>query len=218
VETQTHQESVASKMENRLLGGLLCVGALIMVLAMLLHPEGLSLSSINAAMLRWVHGGLILIIALSYFAVAVFVDRVRQGGRSMRLGLTFYTIGAGGFIAGALISGFVLTDLAERYAKPGQDALAFEHLRHLAYAGNQSLASLGTISYGAAGLAWAMPLIARGSFSKIVGLCSVIIGVVLVSVGLFGSGLNVVSMTLLTALIAIWKSIIGVWFFLEESP
>lgn len=199
-------------------GIVLVAATLVSILAMAHHPSvgshdasaAIAEIGTKATLNRIVHGVLIALVGLELWAYTVFADRLRRARDIVRLGSIAYAIGSGAMIGAALISGFVVTRLAARYAEAGADPAAFANLAHFAMSGNQALAQLGTIAISAAILAWSIALLHERALRwlAIVGLAASVLPALALVVGVIR--LDVSGMTLVVVAEAVWNLAVGV--------
>lgn len=202
---------------NRWLGTLLLGTGVSMIAVMLHHPDGVNADEATTGTMRWVHGSLMFMIILNSYAVLRFADRVKSRECDLMLGSIFYWIGIAAFLGGALVSGFAQSSVFDLYDQEVLTRDAFETLNLLAAILNQSLISLGLLSFGASGLIWAIPLISSDSSTKFVGGTSFIVGACLITFPLLGSALSVFTLTALTGLIVLWHGSIAIWFLQNKK-
>jgi hypothetical protein len=199
-------------------GIVLIAATLASIVAMAHHPSigsheaGAAIAEIHAkaGVNRLVHGVLIALIALELCAFLVFAHRIGTRRDAVRLGVVAWSIGTGAMIGAALISGFVITELAAHYAETTVDPSAFAHLARLAMSGNQALAQLGTIAFSAAILAWSLALLRdperRGL--ALIGLAASVLPALALAAGVIR--LDVTGMTLVVAAEAVWNVAAGI--------
>ena len=208
----------------RTAGIVLIAASLLSILLMAHHPTAgthdhaaLAADLAGSANLsRFVHGGLIALIAAQIFAFTIFVTRIDSGRSAARAGLVAYAIGAGAMIGAALISGFVVSDLAERYAD-GTDADLFVQLARFAMTGNQALAKLGVVAMSAAIVLWAIAFMhrRRGHWLAIVGLLAGVLPAAALALGFIR--LNVTGMMLVVVAETAWNLAAGV-YLIRSKP
>jgi hypothetical protein len=208
----------ADAVSARRAGIVLIAATIVSIVAMAHHPSvgshdpaaAIAEIGTKATLNRIVHGVLIALMGLELYAFAVFADRL--GGRrdAVRLGFIAYAIGVGAMIGAALISGFVVTQLAAHDTYAGVDASAFANLARLAMAGNQSLAELGVIAISVAILAWSIALLHDRSqrWLAIVGLAASVLPALALVAGVIR--LDVSGMTLVVVAEAVWNVAVGV--------
>ena len=193
---------------NKRVGTFMLVSSLLMVFAMLHHPESTSQNSDQDAMTKWVHGVLIFLLVFNAFGMGCLVEFLKAAGRDTNLAMLFYYIGLGSMIGATLLSGFVQTSLPQFFSP---DTVMFSDLSKFSAILNQTFAKLGVISFGAAGLFMLPALIADKGITRLVGIVGGIAGLGLIVSMLAGFYLTVLIMTILTVFIALWHIMIGVW-------
>jgi hypothetical protein len=217
--TQTALRPEPNEARDRLVGGILVATSLLSVLLMAHHPTirapGQSAAAIvaemaeKAATSKRVHGGLLALLAAQSFAFLELSLRVGLARRAVRAALLAYGIAWFAMTCAALISGFVLPNLALNYANaPGVDAEALRYSLSACAAGNRALASYSAVSASVA-----------------IGLISLVLGSqhrALAALGLLVSAgpafaillgvlhLEVSGMTLVVASQTLWYVAIGV--------
>jgi hypothetical protein len=204
--------------EARTAGIILVAASLLAILMMAHHPTagthdgaGLAAEIADKAQLsRFVHGVLIALIALQLFAFTIFCKRLGADRILVTAGLVGYAIGTGAMIGAALISGFVVSDLAAHYASlPGAEQTVFIDLARVCMTGNQALARLGVVAASAGIVLWSIVLVASRR-SAWLGFVGIIAGVAPAMALLFGAlHLDVQGMTLVVVCQAIWNVAVG---------
>jgi hypothetical protein len=195
------------------------VGSILSVFAMGHHPSvsGSGAAAVaelarEAALARLVHGSLIALMVAMIYGFWVFAERLDLSAGAVRLGMVSYLVGVGAMIGAALISGFVVTGLGERYA--GADPAAIEAVRHLmsfGHAGNQALAKLGVLAMSAAILLWSTRLARRTGANRAIGWLGVAVGLVPPVLLLSGRlQLHVAGMGAVVIAQGVWNLAIGV--------
>ena len=199
---------------NKRTGTLLLIGAFLTVFTMLQHPQGVSDDGYQNSAIKWVHGGLMLVLVLNASGLACLVGFFKARSRDLHLGMLFYYIGLGSIIGAALVSGFVQTSLVHAFSV---DTETFSNFNKFSSIFNQSLAKLGMISFGAAGLCLGPVLIAENGVSRLVGITGCVVGIVLILSILNGFYLSVLNMTILAIFVAIWHVAIAIWLIKREQ-
>lgn len=165
----------------------------------------------KAALNRFVHGALIGLLALLLFAFLEFSARPGFTGPLVRAARLAVVIGVAASITAASINGFVVTDLAARYADADAAALdALRHLLRLCWQANQVFAALGEIARGLAVVLWSCALLQLGR-SRLVGLAGLLLGglpVVLVLAGALRLDVHGAMLALLAT--ALWNLLLAV--------
>jgi hypothetical protein len=202
----------------RTAGIVLIAASLLSILLMAHHPtpgthDSASLAAAIAAkadLSRFVHGGLITLIGIELFALGVFCSAIGSDRSAVRAGFVAYAIGAAAMMGAALISGFVVSDLADHYAS-APDADAFAALAQLAWAGNQALAKLGVVAMSLATALWAIAFLQarRALWVAIVGLVAGVVPVAALVLGLIR--LDVTGMLLIVVAWTAWNLAAGIY-------
>jgi hypothetical protein len=208
----------ASSKTDQLSGYMLCAGALISILFMLLHPD-VSAHSPDLAMAellressvsRIVHGTLLIVLTIIFFAVERFSMRLTANGIESGLGLTFYRLGYFSFVIATMISGFIVPDLGAHYAtKLGPDQLVFFDLARLAGTANQVFSKLASIANGLTAVCWGVSMLWAKGEVRTIGAGFVLIGLTIASSILLGLKLSVHGMTLIVVGLSIWQGLMG---------
>lgn len=165
----------------------------------------------KALLSRFVHGGLIALIAVQLFAFTVFCRWLGAENSAVGAGLVAYAIGTGAMIGAALISGFVVSDLATHYASESASASqTFMDLLRLSMTGNQALAKLGVFAMSTAIVLWAFTLFRarRAMWVAIVGLLAGLVPAIALATGLIH--LDVTGMLLVVIAETVWNLSVGV--------
>jgi hypothetical protein len=207
--------------------GIILLGAtLLAVLMMAHHPSAGSHDSAalaieigeKAGTSRLVHGVLIALIGAQLFALCVFCDRIGSARPAVRAGLVAYSIGAGAMIGAALISGFIISNLAAHYAQPAPaDSVPFIELARLCMIGNQALAKLGVVAMSAAILLWSIALFHASRRHAWIAAIGVLAGAA-PAIGLIVGALqlDVRGMTLVVVCQTAWLAAVGVQLIRRE--
>lgn len=150
------------------IGSIIGIATLLAILMMAHHPtvsahgmpEVVAEIARKAALDRYIHGGLIALLAALLFGFGEYSARAGMDRPLVRAALLAYAIGVAASIGAALINGIVAPELSLRYV--GADAAALEQLRHLlrlCWRGNQALAGLGEIGRGLGVVLWSCALL-----------------------------------------------------------
>lgn len=190
-----------SASEARNAGIVLIATTLLAIVMMAHHPTAGSHDSAdlarqvsdNAMLSRVVHGTLIALIATQLYVFMIFSERIGTPRGAARIGLFAYAIGAIAMTGAALISGFLVSDLAMHYADmPADHTAAFADLALFAMTGNQVLAKLGVLAMSAGILAWSIALFGDrenrwlafvGFFASLAPAVALLIGAIRLNVG-----------------------------------
>jgi len=192
---------VPAPAEVRNAGIVLIATTLLAIVMMAHHPTAGSHDSVElarqisemATLSRVVHGVLIALIVIQLYVFLIFSEWIRASRGIARFGLFAYAFGAIAMTGAALISGFLVSDLAAHYADmPADHAAAFADLALFAMTGNQVLAKLGVIAMSAGILAWSIALIGAretrwlaivGFFASVGPAAALLAGVIRLNVG-----------------------------------
>jgi hypothetical protein len=218
----THDEipiSAQSNHDARVAGIVLVVVPLLSILMMAHHPSAGShdpaalVAEIaeKSRLSRIVHGVLIALMGAELFAFIAFCRQLGFERSAVRAGFVAYSIGTGAMIGAALISGFIISDLAAHYVQqPSGDALAFVDLSRLAMIGNQALAKLGVVAMSAAIVLWSAALFHSGR-DRWVGIAGFLAGLGPAIALVIGAvRLDVGGMTLVVVCQAAWIVMVGI--------
>lgn len=219
--TTSNERSLAGQSDPavRTAGIILIASSVLAVLFMAHHPTAETHDAAALAadiggkvwLSRLVHGGLIALIAVQLFAFTVFCRWVGAERTTVGAGLIAYAIGTGAMIGAALISGFVVSDLATHYANEGaSESKTFVDLLRLSMTGNQALANLGVFAMSTAIVLWALALFRtrRPMWVAVVGLLTGLLPAIALAAGLIH--LNVVGMLLVVIAQTVWNLSVGV--------
>lgn len=157
-----------------------------------------------------VHAAMIAILALLLFAFAVF--SLRRGlGKQLVLGaLIAQAIATGAMIVAAMISGFVIPDVAARYAHAPPDGMTFAvQVIAIAAGVNQLFARLGVIGMSVAIVLWSADLVRTSGFVRITGAVGFGAAAVQAGVLAFGGRLTPLTLEIVVLAQAIWYCALG---------
>ena len=205
---------------NARTAGIVLVAATLLSILMMAHhpsagshdPAALVAEIADKSQLsRIVHGVLIALMGAELFAFIAFCRRLGFERSAVRAGFVAYSIGTGAMIGAALISGFIVSDLAAHYVQqPSGDAMAFVDLSRLAMIGDQALAKLGVVAMSAAIVLWSAALFRSGQ-DRWVGIAGFVAGLGPAIALLVGAvRLDVGGMTLVVVCQAAWIVIVGI--------
>jgi len=219
--TTSNERSLAGSSDPaaRTAGIILIASSVLAVLFMAHHPtaethDAAALAADiggKASLSRLVHGALIALIAVQLFAFTVFCRWVGAKRSAVGAGLVAYAIGTGAMIGAALISGFVVSDLAAHYAsEAATESQTFVDLLRLSMTGNQALAKLGVFAMSTAIVLWAFALFrARNAlWIAIVGLVAGLGPAIALATGVIH--LDVVGMLLVVIAQTVWNLSVGI--------
>ncbi len=208
--------SALSSNDRRAAGAALVLATVFSLLVIAFHPSdgpnlaGMIARAEMAGAAETVHGILITLALCWLVALASFAADLGLHRGLVRTGLILYGVGVIALIAGALINGFVTTDVAGRLREGGADEALRQAIGQLLWAANQALIKFGTIAMSAGIASWAIeqirgPLLVR--LTGAVGLLASLAGV-LVPMGWIGVD-TVLGMTVVIAMQGAWYLAVG---------
>ncbi len=165
-----------------------------------------------------VHGAMIVIVGVYYWAFAAFTRALPARRASGDLALVAAAGGTIMFAGAAVISGFAVPGFAQILPTGAGEAEVQVALR-LAYAGNQALALLGTLAYGLALGGWGVALL-RGDalVHRGVGALGLAAGALMIGLVTVGQrSLDVGGMTLIVLILGAWAIAAG-WWLMVHAP
>ena len=212
--------------EARNAGIALIATTLLAIVMMAHHPtagshDGAVLAreiSDKASLSRMVHGVLIVLIVAQLYLFMIFSERIGGSRGSVRIGLFAYAFGVIAMTGAALISGFLVSDLAEHFAEmPADRTAAFSDLALFAMTGNQVLAKLGVVAMSGGILAWSIALFGErenrwlayvGLFASLAPAAALLFGAI---------RLNVSGMMIVVLCEAAWNIAAGIFLIRSKS-
>lgn len=167
-------------------GALLIAATLLEMLAMAHHPEVYShdLSQaieqlrMLAGVSALVHGILITLMWLGFFALSEFTLRRNPARTVIRFGFMAYAAGIAALTGAAIVSGFITPRVAQ--ASAGLDATDLKitwQLLNLCVLCNQALARVGVVAMSAAIAAWSLDLVRAPGMERVLGVFGIAIAV-----------------------------------------
>jgi hypothetical protein len=193
---------------------ILLIAALLEVAAMLHHPSVQTPDPLEAARemvalsfpAAMVHGLLITLLLLVSYGCAVFVSRRGLARPLIGIGSIFYAAGVVVMIGAALVSGFVLSDLARLLPHAtAADSQGLESLFILCRVLNQTCANFGVMAMSVAIACWSLDLLGSFGISRVVGAWGCLVGIVpVLALPLRWIHLDVHGMAQVVALHASW--------------
>jgi hypothetical protein len=181
-DSNTHSDSPHS---NSRIAGFALIGVSVLAAVVMSHHPVAGASDIagvaaEISRLAWldraVHGTLMAllgILLLSYIEISYHLGLQNSLVRSA---LAAYAIGTCTMFGAALIDGFVVSWLGERYAQASaSDLQAFGHILHLTSAGNQALADFATVAMSAGYGFWSVALLRRPNVSRWLGISGILL-------------------------------------------
>lgn len=157
-----------------------------------------------------VHAAMIAIIAALLFALAVFSLRRGLAKEAVLGALVAQAIGSAAMIAAAMISGFVIPDIAARFANAPPDAMKVAVQVIAIGAGtNQLFAKLGVIGMSLAIVLWSADLVRTPGFVRMAGILGFAAGAL--ALGMLVSGVHLTPLTLGVIVLghALWYCALG---------
>ena len=200
-------------------GWLLAITSLLSLVFMLHHPSVSSTTtdqivaevSGEARLSMTVHGVLIALIFVQFYALAVLSVRLGLRRGPVIAGLTAQATGVLAMLGAALISGFLVPDLAEHLSGASPEALEMGR-QQMAFAhhANQRLAEVGVVAMATAIAMWSAVLLATSGANRLIGAAGLLLGSALATAMLAGRiTLHVHGMTLVLAILTLWYLAVG---------
>ncbi len=198
--------------------------AVLALFAMLHHPtiaahgaeEALAEIRTEQPLNATVHGVMIAVVLLYHWCFSVLGAWLGRGRSAVSLAQLALHVGTGAFVGAALVSGFVVPELAARVEPTAQGVgTALVTL----FAVNQALARLGTVAFGVAIAAWAVALLLQrpqgaAMLSRAVGAAGLLAGAAMVLGLLTGLWtLNVTGMTIVVVILGGWGCAAAAWLW-----
>ena len=219
-------ESVQSELNWRPAGplrgmGIVLIGAAVLQVPVMAHHPTAKTPDVARAIeqLRaiaplsaWVHGVLILLMLIAFYALVEFsLYRGLHRGQ-IRAGLIAYALGVLAMTGAALISGFVTTHVAILTPTANEmDLRMTGQILVLCGVLNRALASLGAIAMSVGIALWSLDLLSGGRFARVLGVLGILIGSVTATALVSGTlRLDVHGMLLVVVLQSIWTAGVGV--------
>ena len=201
------------------IAGLILLIVSILSLAIIIHHPTLGTPGhdnlaeeavVEARLNGFVHGALIIANILFYFALTILSDQLgckRLAVRAAQLSFATATIS---MIGAALVSGFIVPDLAAHLVQD-QHPAAFPTQLKLLGAMNQTFAKTGVIGYGFAIFFWSSAFLRFSGVTRIIGIYGLTIGIVFIA-GILSSHLvlDVTGITQVLAAMILWFIAIAV--------
>ncbi len=187
MEQENAATSPANQSSGRIAGIVIALATVVMILFMAHHPlpspgdtnhfirEMVKQGTASAV----VHGVLIGAISLLMLGFTGLGDQLGWNYLSVRAGAMAYAIGCAGMTTAALIDGFVLPELAARYASSqGNDLETFHTVMLLLSLAISAVARLGVFGLALAVMLWSLALVWRAEGKSAVGALGLVAGVV----------------------------------------
>ncbi len=207
--------------EATLAGAVLLVSSVLSVVFMSHHPTvgahdtGAMLLEVSekARLSALVHGALIALLGAETFALFELSGRLGWGRAPVRAAALFYLVGALAMVGAALISGFILPDVAQRFTGDATQATAGESLRQLLGAcaiTNRTLARFSTVAMSVSFALWSGVLWKSGGPARLVAMLGAPVSVIPAAAILAGAlRLEVAGMTAVTVAHGAWCAAAG---------
>jgi hypothetical protein len=221
------QTSLLHGQSTRITGALLIAASLLSVVAMAHHPmvttpdltQAIQQLKDKAGLSAWVHGILIALMLVSFYAFTEFSLRRGLQQPLVRAGLIAYGAGVVAMIGAASISGFVTAQIPTLAAQTGDKELhVMAMLINLCVLLNRTMANLGAVTMSVGIFAWSLNLVRDAGYARVLGIVGVLIGlspaVALISGGLH---LDVHGMLLVVVLQAVWNVGVGALLMLRAD-
>ena len=168
-----------------------------------------------SALTGTVHGALMVLMLVALYCLTQHC--LQRGLRRplVRAGLIAYATGTLAMLGAALVSGFLIVDVASHlaYSTPAEQHVS-EQLLALCHTFNQTLATFGTVALSAGIALWSIDLLRSAGLARWIGVLGCVIGL-LPTVGL-ASGLlhlNVHGMGAVVLLQTCWSIGMGVLIY-----
>ncbi|MFQ5527379.1 MAG: hypothetical protein ACE5GX_14085 [Thermoanaerobaculia bacterium] len=208
-------------------GLVLIVAPLLSVFAMAHHPtaHGETTADRLSSMIRqatlgsWVHGALIALMVAIFIALVTFAGRLGWTSGRVRAGVIAYFVGVICMVGAALVSGFLVPGLAERYVDSSPTEMeASLPVFHLAHEANQALAKAGAVGMSTGIFFWSLVLIARAGWLRAVGAFGLAAGLLPILGLIVGRlHLDVHGMLAVVVAQALWQIAVGVWLLRGDA-
>ena len=157
-----------------------------------------------------VHGAMIAILAALLFGFGVYSIRRGIGNEAVLGGLIAHAIGTAAMIVAAMISGFLIPEIAARYAAASPNGLQFAvQVIAICADTNQLFAKLGVIGMSLAMLLWSIDLVRSRELVRVTGVLGLAAGAIAVAVLFFGGRLTPPTLGIIVLAQAIWYCAIG---------
>jgi hypothetical protein len=157
-----------------------------------------------------VHGAMIAIVAALMFGFSVFSIRRGLAKEAVLAGLVAQAIGTAASIVAAMISGFLISGIAARYATASPEGLAFAAQAIAICAGAvQLFGKLGVIGMTLAIVLWSADLVRTPGSVRLTGALGFAAGALAVAMLVFGGHLTPQTLGIIVLGQAIWYCAVG---------
>ena len=201
-------------------GALLIAASMFEIVAMAHHPSARAADAAQAiaqlramsALATWVHGVLIMLMLVGFFALTEFALRRGLVRPTIRAGLVAYAAGVVAMTGAAAVSGFVTPRVAMlSTGVSATDLRVTAQLLDLCMLFNQALARLGAVAMSVGITAWSVDLVRGTGAERALGVFGVAIGLGSAGALILGAlQLDVHGMMLVLLLQVIWTTGVGV--------
>lgn len=207
-------------------GVVLILAPLLSVFAMAHHPStgGAGAAERLAEMVREstisssVHGGLIALMIATLIGFFTVAGRLGWRRARVQAGAIAYSIGVLCMVGAALVSGFIIAALAERYvdATPAEMEAAMPSF-HLASSANQALAKTGAVAMSAGIFFWSWCMLRGSRLQRGLGALGLLVGLAPAASLLTGRlVLDVHGMLLVVVAQSLWTVGVGIWLLVAD--
>jgi hypothetical protein len=212
--------SFSSAVPNGTAAGIaIAVSAIATIFAIAHHPtvttrapaEAIAQMVRLATMDRIVHGVVIVLLGALLFGFSVFSLRRGLHRQLVVAALLAYAAGSGVMIGAALIDGFLIPQIAARYAGARPDVITFAaQILSVCAMTIQILAQFGVLALSSAVVLWSADLVQTPGALRVTGIIGVASGAAAVVVLAFAGWLNPHNLIAIVLLQAIWYVAIAV--------
>jgi hypothetical protein len=157
-----------------------------------------------------VHGAMIAILAALLFGFAVYSLRRGLAKEAVLGGFIAHAIGTAAMIVAATVSGFLVSDIASRYATAAPNNLQFA-VQVIAICGEiiQLFGRLGVIGMSLAVVLWSIDLVRLTGVARAAGILGFVAGAFALAMLVFGGHLTPQTLGAIVLGQAIWYCAIG---------
>jgi hypothetical protein len=161
---------------------------------------------------RLVHGSLILLVSVQAYCYSGFCLRLGISHGPVRAGIIAYGIGIVGIVVATTIDGFVISDMAVRYAAAhAEDLEAARHLLNLCALNVRAFTSLAAVAMSAAFVLWSCTLLRAPRPNAWLGVCGLLLGAGPALAVMFGAiSMNLQGAILFLACQSLWNLAVGI--------
>jgi hypothetical protein len=206
--------------------GIVLIAATFLAVVAMAHHPSVTAPNISKALEQiarmsdlsgWVHGVLIGVLLATLY---VFTEFARRRGLDLplvRAGLIAYAVGVLAMIDAAMMSGFVITQIASLTPHvTDADLQSSRQLLILCSVLNRTLANFGAVLMSAGILLWSIDLLRSPRLGRVLGMLGILIGLLPAAALALGAlKLNVPGMTQVVLLQSVWNIGVGVLLICE---